>query len=168
MALDATIGGASADSYISVDDADTYFGAHVTTAVWDAATVASKEKGLKMATRLLDQRYDWAGEKVSDSQSLRWPRSNAFDKDGDAFETNELPLELTQATAEFAQYLLTSDTTKETDGRGLTSTTVDTISVVFDKADKPDVLPDIVVEMLRGLGVVHRRGGVGSASVVRV
>ena len=47
MALDATIGGTSSDSYITVADADTYHGNNLNVTDWTGASTADKEKALK-------------------------------------------------------------------------------------------------------------------------
>jgi len=167
MALDATIGGASSDSYISVADADTYHGTNLNVTDWTGAIAANKEKALKMATRLLDERIDWVGSKNTDAQALRWPRGLVTTPDGYAVETTEIPTAVTNATAEFAKYLIASDRTGDADGKGIASLGVGAIDLTFDKTDTADVLPSIVREMLRGWGTVHARSKFGTVAVVR-
>jgi len=167
MALDATIAGASADSYISVADADTYHGTNLNVTDWTGASNDSKERSLKMATRLLDERIDWIGSKNTDAQALRWPRAAVTTPDGYAIETTEIPTAVTNATAEFAKYLIASDRTDDAEGKGLIEASIGSIEVAFNKADTKGVLPSIVQEMLRGWGIDHERGRFGSVSTVR-
>ena len=87
MAIDATIGGATSDSYSTVADADAYHTNHLYHATWTAASTDSKERSLKMATRLLDERITWVGSKYTDEQHLRWPRGSVTDLDGDSVLT---------------------------------------------------------------------------------
>lgn len=167
MALDSTIGGASADSYISVADADTYHGNNLNVTDWTGASSSDKEKALKMATRLLDERIDWNGSKYTEAQALRWPRSNVNDRDGYSVSTSEIPTDVTNATAEFAKFLIAGNRVDDSDGKGISRVKAGSVEVDFDKTDTADVLPEIVYEMLRGWGTIHARSKFGSVAVVR-
>jgi hypothetical protein len=167
MALDATIGGTSSDSYTTVADADAYHSTHLYASAWTAASTDDKERGLKTATRLLDERTTWIGTKHTDEQALRWPRGSATDIDGYAVLTTEIPAAIQNATAELARNLISSDSTGEAQGKGITNLAVGSVSLTFDKADTADVLPSIVQEMLRGWGIIHARAKFGLATVVR-
>lgn len=73
MALDTTVGGPSAESYVSVTDADAYLSGRFGTAAWTALSTAQKETALRQATRTLDvERY--RGWPVTSTQALRFPR----------------------------------------------------------------------------------------------
>jgi hypothetical protein len=75
MSLDTTIGGASADSYNSVSEADTRFGGDIFFAdTWAALTTTQKEKWLRFSTRSLDLIDQWRGVRQSDTQALEYPR----------------------------------------------------------------------------------------------
>ena len=80
MTIDASIGGASSDSFTSLADANTYMGARLYTTEWDTASDTNKEKALKQATVELD-RMNWKGDVVDTAtpQALRWPRSSVKD-----------------------------------------------------------------------------------------
>ncbi len=78
LTLNATVGGATANSYLTVSAADSYFDGRAFADAWTAATTAQKEQALVHATMLLD-RERWAGAKGVDyttalTQSLAWPR----------------------------------------------------------------------------------------------
>lgn len=167
MAIDATAGGASADSYATVAEGTSYHAAHLYGSDWDNATPDNQERALKMATRLLDERVSWKGSKETEAQALRWPRSNVTDLDGYSIAATTVPQEIKNATIEFARHLIAGDTTADADGKGLTRLKVSSIEMEFDKADTADVLPSIVTEMLRGWGVVNTRSKFGSVAVVR-
>ena len=49
MAIDATVNGANADSFITVAEADAYWATNLYPTTWETATTANKEKALKMA-----------------------------------------------------------------------------------------------------------------------
>lgn len=74
MALDTTVGGASSDSYATIEDADTYFAGHPKGAEWEALEEAKKERLLRMAAQWMQQK-NWQGCRTSMDQALAWPRS---------------------------------------------------------------------------------------------
>ncbi len=95
---------ASAESYVSVVDADAYHLARGATA-WAAGVTADKEAALRRATAWIDGAYGerWPGYRTNRrAQLLDWPRTNAYDAEGEAIGTTELPVELIQATCEAA------------------------------------------------------------------
>jgi len=166
MALDATPNGTTSDSYVSVSDADAYHATHLYSTDWSGATEANKEIALKMATRILDEKVDWSGSRATSTQLLGWGRINVTD-DGQTVESTVIPQAIKNATSEFAKSLLASDTTGDAQGKGLTSLTVGSIELTFDKTDTSGVLPSIVQEMLRGWGTIHARAKFGTVALVR-
>lgn len=167
MSLDATIGGTSSDSYVTVAQADSYHANHLHASTWTNAVEATKEVALKMATRLLDERITWSGAIAVTSQALRWPRSSVYTEDNVLIESTVIPTAVINATSEFARHLIGSDLTVDTEGKGIKSLDIDTISIEFDKTDSKDVLPQIVVEMLRGYGSVNSRSKFGTVAIIR-
>jgi hypothetical protein len=166
MALDATPNGATANSYVSVSDADAYHATHLYSTTWTTASTANKEIALQMATRILDEKIDWAGSRATSTQALAWGRIDVTD-DGQMVDSSSTPNAIKNATAEFAKDLLASDPTGDAQGKGLTSMSVGAIELVFDKTDTAGVLPSIVQEMLRGWGAIHARAKFGSVAIVR-
>ena len=151
MALDATIGGASADSNVSVADADTYWTTRPNFAAWDALTTANKERSLKWATRLLDQTYTWNGGPVTTTQALRWPRSGTWDRDGDSYATTIIPQEVKDATAEFANLLAASDRYADPGTAGFSEIKVGPITLKIDPSDRVEEVPFFIRQMLEHL-----------------
>ena len=166
MAIDATIGGTSSDSYVTVAQADSYHADHLYTTKWTTSN-SKQETALKMATRLLDERVSWSGSVATTTQSLRWPRSNVYTEDNVLISSLVIPPAVINATSELARHLINSDLTVDTEGKGIKSLDVDTISLEFDKSDSRDVLPQIVVEMLRGYGSINSRSKFGTVAVIR-
>ena len=101
----------SADSYISVADADTYNLAHTADPDWVAAITAVKEKGLKLATQYLDSKYRmrWRGARFNEVQALGWPRTGFYDYDGFEIEGESVPTRLEEATVEAAIRVVKGD-----------------------------------------------------------
>lgn len=166
MAIDSTPNGDNANSYVSVAVADAYFLTHLYAAPWDDATTLQKESALIMSTRILDEKIDWIGLKNTKEQALAWGRSGVED-DGYPVSPLIVPDAVKNATAEFAKHLIVDNSTENADGKGLASLKVDVIELVFDKMDTPDVLPNIVQEMLRGWGNIFVRNKMTSTSLVR-
>lgn len=91
MAIDATIGGATANSYVSLEDAETYFVARLRVDAWDGASAQDKEKALLQACRRIEalrlrshRMRDDPFLVAYDTQALKFPRWRDF-KDGAYF-----------------------------------------------------------------------------------
>lgn len=80
MTVEDGTGLSTAQSYVSVADADTYHTAHGNT-TWTGVD-ALKEAALVRATQALDARYSWQGFRLVETQALDWPRYDAYDVDG--------------------------------------------------------------------------------------
>lgn len=91
-----------AESYCTVDYADTYHENRGNTA-WAALTTAQKEAALRLATDYMLQmfRARWQGYRVTDTQSLDWPRYNVI-VDGYYVDSDIVPDIVQRACAEFA------------------------------------------------------------------
>lgn len=97
-------GSATAESYISEADADTYHDNHSASTLWSTATTAVKEDALRVATQYLDAKYSlrWLGTRSNLTQRLAWPRTGITDQDGFSIEATTMPRQLTEACAEAA------------------------------------------------------------------
>lgn len=94
-------GVAGANSYLSVADADTYHTDRGNSG-W-TGTDAVKQAALIAATDFLESRYSWTtGIKADADQGLSWPRIGAADRHGNLIESDEVPIEVQQATAYLA------------------------------------------------------------------
>lgn len=80
MALVATIGGSTSDSYVTLAEAAAYFAARFGSDAWDDAVEADQEKALKQATRHLG-RFRFVGTRSSPSQALAFPRAYPYNDD---------------------------------------------------------------------------------------
>lgn len=107
----------TAESYISVADADTYVAAyHGADATWDGASDTAKEVAARQATQYLDGIGRWKGVKEFSTQALDWPRQFAYDETNTAYDG--VPTKLEQATAEVMFLIVTGETITETVTRG--------------------------------------------------
>mgnify|MGYP000742911682 FL=1 len=166
MSLDATPNGANADSFMTVAEADSYYATNLYSTTWVGSTTDNKEKALKMATRILDEKVAWVGTRATSTQALGWGRTDVT-WDGTTVSSTTVPIQIKNATAEFAGELLVSDLTANAEGKGLNSLKVGDITLDFDKNDTAGVMPEIVQEMLRGWGTIYARAKFGTVPVVR-
>src|SRR5262245_40798760 len=99
VTLDSTVGGASSNSFPSLADADAYFTNRIYSSAngnwfYDSAGVARTDEVRKAALITATLRINeeqFVGYKVSTSQALKWPRYDAYDEDGIAFDTDAIP-----------------------------------------------------------------------------
>lgn len=156
--LDSTIGTTTANSYISVADADVYFGNSLYATAWANLTDSdtdtdTKCKALISATRLLDSKYEFDGTKTDNDQALSFPRYGIVNRDGYSYDSDMLPKSLQNATAELALTLLTNATGTYADPEtaGIARVKAGTIDVVFDKEDRSNSVPDNIENIIRHL-----------------
>ena len=61
------------NTYVTVEEADTYFNQRLSSEAWLEAESEDKEKSLIMATRVINQ-FRYIGRKLSNDQKLAFPR----------------------------------------------------------------------------------------------
>ena len=109
-------------SYISVDDADTYFGDRYGADQWRAATEVHKAQALATATRHIDMQR-LRGRKTDDTQPLAFPRAIYWRGAWNADTT--VPEAVKAAACEEALAILSHDTQRAARQReGLTSVSI--------------------------------------------
>lgn len=92
----------SAESFISVADADTRQAALGQTN-WATLTTTEKEQALRRATQYMEQAYRgrWKGTKLLKAQALQWPRYGAI-VDGWDVDSNLVPQDVADACSDLA------------------------------------------------------------------
>lgn len=173
-------GKADANAYADVAEADAYHEGHLYATDWTGANGTTKTAALVMATRLIDAFYQFRGFKAHDTQALQWPREFARDDDAlhqrvflslmsrdEFFANNLVPTALRDATIETARELIKANRTDDPNGEGLaTLALTGTLSMTFDKKDRPPVIPHVAQAMLSKLGEYFQRH-TGTARLVR-
>lgn len=152
---------ATAESYISVADADAYITAYKgSDATWGAATEAAKEIAARVAMQYLDGAYNWKGEKYSAAQAGDFPRNFLYDVDGTMIEG--VPQKLKYASAE-VMYLHVKGTTLTVDvdrSKQVKREKVDVIEVEYEAgASQQPVFPVIsrlLSDYVRSSGRIQR------------
>jgi hypothetical protein len=113
VSITATAGSASANSFVTLVEANAYAEARLNASLWDAATDDSKNRSLVEATREISN-LSFIGVRTDDTQVLSWPRELAVDPDdpnADYFDSTELPTRVKNATCELAFQFIKAGTT---------------------------------------------------------
>lgn len=106
--ITATVGSASANSYLSIAAADNIAETMLGTLAWTTATTDQKTRALITATRNLDT-LTWIGSRTTTTQALDWPRTDAS-CDGIDYPDDEIPEQVQYSTFDLANALLTTPT----------------------------------------------------------
>ena len=106
MALDATIGGASSNSFCTVAEADDYLADRFDVNGWDNYGTREKEEVLIAAADILDY-LEWDGTPETTTQALQWPRIDTVDRFGNAL--TGVPDVVKNAQAALAFALITQE-----------------------------------------------------------
>lgn len=182
-AIDATVGGSSSNSYITLTDANTYFGDRLHAEAWTNANETTRTQALLWAVKVLDTRVDWHGYRASSSQALDWPRAYVENPDYRAIidpvtavpaeeliylPADAIPDAIKWAQCELALSLLQSDVTLDPATTGFTSIGLPGITLGIDRADRQRVLPRGVRDMVAPFGtLIETAGGSRVVKLVR-
>jgi hypothetical protein len=185
ISLDATVGGANANSYLTLVAAEAIVDGLVQdddVTAWASATTDQKNRALYTATQRLD-RERFLGARATDTQALQWPRTGVRKPDTyintyavgfpfrittDYYTETEIPTQIQYAQVVLAVYL-----NNNRDGMGLSgledfkSVSIGSISVTTagasGTATGADRIPPIYERYLTGL----RISGPGNIAIRR-
>jgi hypothetical protein len=122
ISIDATVGGANANSYLTLNNAQAIIDGFVQDAdvtAWASATTDQKNRALFTATQRLD-RERFLGARATDTQALQWPRTGVRKPDTyintyavgfpfrittDYYTDSEIPQQVQYAQVVLAVYL---------------------------------------------------------------
>ncbi len=142
-----------ANSYTSIDFADDYIDSNIyASADWLALPDATKERLLSRASKIIDARAVWEGERLDEDSGLRWPRCGVYDRDGFLIAEDIIPIVLQEAVAEFAAYLMQMDWTAPRSADQFRELQVGPIDIKYDSTYQQASIPDTVIMLLHGLG----------------
>ena len=159
--IDATVSGTSANSYVTLVEADAYHEERLHNTEWTSATDANKNSALIWAANILDRKFQWKGRKKELTQRMDWPRYAVYHSEGEYligfdYDTNTyiIPKEIKDAQSELAFLLIKKDLTAELDQKGIKSMRVDVISMTFDESTVREEVTPSIETMLWELGTV--------------
>lgn len=176
--FDSTVSGTTANSYISVTQADDFFTAHLESSVWTSLSTAKKQAVLVQATNRLDQEK-YGGRCTSDFQRLQWPRTFIISRDkdpraettaefiGGAYyrPSDQIYKELIEATCEMALFLIKKSngelSVDEQDLETLSRYKVGPLDFTIKDGYQVDQLPTKVKNLLKSIGPNGWNGGDG-------
>ncbi len=117
--INATLSSASANSYVTLAEADAYFETVPSSTQWDNKQDDKKNRALISATRWIDTLHFY-GDRCDTSQALNWPRNN-YHVDRVELVCTAIPNEIKYATFELANALAndTDAITGNTGDKGL-------------------------------------------------
>jgi len=106
--IDATISGANANSFVTLDEANNYFATVPDSSTWDDKTVDQKKRALISATRWIDS-FVYFGDRCDQGQALKFPRNN--------YQVDDVELSCTTIpnNIKYAQYELARALANDTD-----------------------------------------------------
>lgn len=113
--IDATLSGASANSYVTLAGANTYFETVPNSGTWTDKTDDQKNRALISATRWIDA-LSFYGDRCTTTQALKWPREDYTVDDIDLV-CSLIPTDIKTATYELAR-ALANDTDAVTGSTG--------------------------------------------------
>tara|TARA_B100001093_G_scaffold328131_1_gene313087 strand:+ start:966 stop:1487 length:522 start_codon:yes stop_codon:yes gene_type:complete len=115
--INATLKSATANSFVTLAEADAYFETVPSSTQWDNKSDDNKNRALISATRWIDT-LNFYGDRCDTSQALNWPRNN-YHVDRVELVCSSIPNDIKYATYELARALA-----NDTDS--ITGTTGDT------------------------------------------
>ncbi len=103
--LDATLGGADANSYQTRVEAADFFSNHLYATEWSSADNTRKDNSLIRACLRLEQET-YKGSKTNTEQRLKHPRAYVEDDEGNWYDQDEIIRAMKEAQCELALYYL--------------------------------------------------------------
>ena len=101
--INATIKSETANSYVTLTEANSYFETVPDSTTWDDKTVDQKNRALIAATRWIDS-FVYYGDRCDDGQALKFPRNN-YQVDGVELACSKIPNGIKYAQYELARAL---------------------------------------------------------------
>lgn len=136
MAIVATVGGASSNSYVTLLEAQAYFDARFGSDAWDDAEEADQEKALLQAARQLSA-FRFQGYRNNPAQALPFPRGYPLHCDPETLSgVVAIPTAVKQAQCEQALALLKAqaggeETRADLQAQGVTGFTIGQLTETF-------------------------------------
>lgn len=166
MSIDASVGTETANSYVTVEEADAYFADRSGSANWE--TIVDKEARLITASRLLDWYLSFKGSKVSFSQSMQFPRYGMVSVSGNEYPSTLIPNEVKFAVFELTLSSLSGDRTMDNSLAGIEQVKAGSLFIKATPAGynstKASVIPEHIQKLLSDLVA---QGNVGVVRLMR-
>ena len=140
-------------SYVTVQEAEDFLNQSLNNGVWLSMTPTQKQNSLFDASQLLDNLFDWKGNKSDHNQILAWPRKNVTDCEDNEVDDSTIPLEITTSVITLASNMTLGSSPLLYDQSNVTKVKVGPIDISMDSNKlASDVIPDFIKTSLRCLG----------------
>jgi hypothetical protein len=157
MGFDATVGGADANSYVTLEAVTGYMALRINASAWNGLTEAQQEAYAVTATLMLECSADWYGLPDSEEQSLHFPVT----------DETIIPDAVQRAVCEQIIYLMSVDSTTLPTAiqKGLSSVNAGPVSLVFDRSMIPNLFGRMVRRIIEAYGELAEADDVGGCRV---
>ena len=163
--IDATVGGTSSNSYVTLAEANDFFIHSTNVLLWTPATDEVKKAALVEATRDIDTYFEWVGLISNVNQALSWPRKltdfrgseYGYTEVGYGYQLDTNPADGTipqiikEATCKLALKLVSGGYRIE--DANIDELKVGPIGIKFSKNFKTSGFPKEIIEMLLRIGI---------------
>lgn len=149
ITINATPADSTANSYVTLAEANTYMEAHLQASIWSALDDEKKKAALVAATRLLDTEQ-FAGRRSHQQQSLSWPRTYVYDYD--AYPVEGVPQKLKAAQIEYAIWNLTEEDRLAGSFELETMESVEIGPIKYKIRNGASTTPDFIEDLLEAIG----------------
>jgi hypothetical protein len=151
-ALVTTAGAANANAYCDLAFADQYhLNRPAVGTTWSAASTDQKTAAILWGTLLMDRMWCWSGWVTLITQVRMWPRQGMILPTLVSYVDNmTIPVELKQATAEYARQLIASDLAGDSqiENLKLTSLRAGPVAFTFGEGVTAKPVPDTVFNLI--------------------
>ena len=144
------------NSYVDVAYADTFFSNYLYSDTWEATDDDIKKKALITATFMLDNNFNWWGEKTDEDQTLDFTRtSDIYNLGCGNNDPENVPKEIKDATCIQAQYILDNNVYLTKDK--IKKTTLDVMDIEYFESnyDDKDLIYTVVENRLKCYGKLN-------------
>lgn len=165
--VETGVGLPNANSYASVSAADDYVADRGITG-WSSLSTPIKQQSLVKATDYLEATYRdaWKGNRVSETQSLSWPRYNVV-VDGFNYPSGVVPPQVINACVEMALRAAAGDTLIADQGQKVKREKIDVIEVEYQDYSDPTQRYPFINRILTPYLLSASESGFGVTRVVR-
>lgn len=151
ITLTATESGSTSNSYVTLEEANTYLEAHMQASVWAELNDERKKAALISSNRTLET-LKFSGIRSTKDQNLSWPRRYIIDYDG--YQVTGVPKQLKSAQCELAMWYLTEEDRLASDFElgNLESVDMGPIKYKMKTGLEFEIIPEHIEELIERIG----------------
>jgi len=148
IVIDATVGGASTNSYLSLEEMEDIIHQRPFHGAWDKINKDDEKKAaLVWATRILSH-LKWDGLITYEDQAQAFPRSGLYDFNHREYLKTAYPEWIKIACSELTFINATKDILADSDTVGFKAIKVGSLSMTIDTEYKQDLIPTYIMDAI--------------------